>query len=297
MKVSVVIPTKDRREYLIDMLSDLEQQTYPVFEVILSDQSEQFIQIKNTHNYKLIHFAHTGKGPCISRNDAAEKASGDILVFLDDDARVDSSFIEELIAPIVSGNFMASAGANCDPKGNYLYDDGEFLVKNDYNFIKSLTRNPNAPTSRVTLSFPGCCCAIKREVFFEIGGYDERFDPTGAGEDREMAINLFKNGYGIWYNAKAKFLHFGAEKGGSRDVGSRTLMLDLNSIRICHNHFSKELTSTLAKEIINKYRQSFIHSLTTFKLMRTKYRLYKKAKDEVVKILNENRHSRKNNFL
>src|SRR5699024_6762360 len=115
--------------------------------------------------------------------------------------------------------------------------------------------NPDSPNSRITMSFPGGCSAVLKEVFFERGGFDADFDPTGAAEDREMAINLFKHGYGIWYNAKAKFLHLGAKTGGSRDIGDRAMMLDINTYKICKKHFSKELTRSLGKTIISRYRE------------------------------------------
>lgn len=286
--ISIIIPTRNRYKYVHDLIADLKNQTLKDIEIIVVDQSTKKEPIAG-----VTQIFDEGTGPCRSRNIGARKAQGDILVFLDDDARVEVDFIEEMVKPIRDGKFVACAGANCDPEGNYLYEDGEFLVKNDYNFIKSLTRNPNAPTSRITLSFPGCCSAVKKDVFMDVGGYDERFDPTGAGEDREMGIKLFKNGYGIWYNADAKFLHFGAKKGGSRDVGSRSLMLDINSLRICKNHFSYELSTTLAQQILSRYRKDFYKTFRRMKLIRTKYILYKTAKKEILTILHDKAEERR----
>lgn len=280
MTISVIIPTRNRYNYVRDLISDLKNQNDNSIEIIIVDQSlekEPIIGVK--------HIFDDGTGPCRSRNIGAKEAKGEILVFLDDDARLKSNFIKELTKPIVEGKFVASAGANCDPEGNYLFGNGEYLIKDEYNFIKALTRNPNSPASRITLSFPGCCSAILKSVFFEIGGFDEDFDPTGAGEDREMAINLFKHGYGIWYNANAKFLHYGAKTGGSRDVGSRSLMLDINSLRICKKHFSAELTETLAYQIKRRYRLELYKSLRKLKLVRTKFQLYRELKSKMEEII------------
>lgn len=280
MKISIIIPTRNRYECIPDLIFDLKNQTVKNIEIIVIDQSVERQTLSGVNQ-----IFDEGTGPCRSRNIGAREAKGDILVFLDDDARVEFNFIEELTKPIIEKKFVAAAGSNCDPKGNYLLNKNEFLKRNDYNFIKALTRNPNSSDSRITMSFPGCCCAIVKDVFFEIGGFDEDFDPTGAGEDREMAVNLFKHGYGIWYNAQAKFLHFGAKTGGSRDVGSRSSMLDLNSLRICKKHFSLELTEALGYQIVRKYRIGFYHAFKTLKLVRTKFILYKEVKKEVNKIL------------
>lgn len=280
--ISIIIPTRNRYNYIVDLVGDLKKQTVSEIEIIVVDQSDVKREISD-----VIYIPTDTLGPCKSRNIGAKKASGDILVFLDDDARVEPDFIEELTRLIVENTFQAVAGANCDSQGDYLLDVGESFKRNEYNFIKSLTKNPNSPKSGITLSFPGCCCAVTKEVFLEIGGFDERFDPTGAGEDREMAIKLFTHGYGIWYNAKARLFHFGATVGGSREVGSRTLNLDVNSLRICKKHFSSELTATLATQIISAYKQNLIKSIKTGKLIRTRYELYKKVRREINMILNQ----------
>ena len=100
------------------------------------------------------------------------------------------------------------AGAVCDLEGNYKRNDEDCLRAYGLNFIKVLTRNPDGPTSRISLSFPTGCAAILKSVFEKIKGFEENFDPTGAGEDRDVALKLYKHGYATWYNAKAKLLAF-----------------------------------------------------------------------------------------
>ncbi|MDX1462870.1 MAG: glycosyltransferase, partial [Marinirhabdus sp.] len=225
-----------------------------------------------------IYMHMTATGPCISRNTGVRKSTGDILVFLDDDARIGTDFIHEITAPIRSGNYPVVAGAICDPEGNYLNTQEQYLTKGSYNFMKVITSNPNHDQSRITLAVPGCCMALTREVFDTIGGFNENFDPTGAGEDRDVALKCYKHGFAIWYNAKAKLLHAVNAAGGSRDVGSRTLMLDVHTYLMCKEHFSEQLAHTLRDSIIQRYRKQFHHAVLKGKLVRTKYALLKQAK-------------------
>jgi len=273
MKISVIIPTRNRYDYIQLLLEDIVKQTVSVFEVIVVDQSDETRALNNC-----IHIFTETTGPCISRNIGVAKAKGDILVFIDDDARVNTDFIEEIINPIIENGFDAVAGAICDLKGDYLLSDEEFLTRDNLNFIKVITSNPNSSKSRISICVPGGCSAILRSVFHEIGGFDESFDPTGAGEDREMSLRLFKQGYRVWYNSKAKLLHARAPVGGSRDVGSRTLMLDVHTYIMCKKHFSNELAEVLRKNIIDSYRKKFVSSLFNLKLTRTRYLLLKEAK-------------------
>lgn len=273
MTISVIIPTRNRYDYVRLLLSDLLKQTVSNFEIIVVDQSDQERLLEHCQ-----YIYTRSKGPCVSRNLGVAKASGDILVFLDDDARVGSDFVAQITTPIVSGKFDAVAGAICDPAGNYLFENAHYLTRDNSNFIKVLTSNPDSPKSRITLSFPGGCSAILTQVFHEVGGFEERFDPTGAGEDREMALKLYKGGFSTWYNAHAKLLHEAAPVGGSRDVGSRVLMLDVHCYKMCQKHFSDELASVLKKTIIGTYRKRFLLSILNFKLIRTKYYLLKEVK-------------------
>jgi GT2 family glycosyltransferase len=250
------------------LVEDLNKQTVKSFEIIVIDQSDEQRSINNcTQIYT------DSKGPCVSRNMGVAESKGDILVFLDDDARVNTDFIEEITRPIIKDRFDAVAGAVCDPEGNYLLENEQYLTSSNLNFIKVLTSNPNSSKSRISICLPAGCSAILTSVFKCIGGFDESYDPTGAGEDREMSLRLFKKGYSVWYNSKAKLLHARAPVGGSRDVGSRTLMLDVHTYKMCKKHFSDELADVLKENIIQTYRKKFILSIFNMKLTRSKYLL------------------------
>lgn len=273
MLISVIIPTRNRLGYINNLIYDLLNQDVLGIEIIVVDQSQNPTKIANCK-----HIVLDSTGPCISRNIGVKYAKGDILVFLDDDARIEPDFIKEITRPIISDNFHAVAGAICDVKGNYPRERSSYFISNSDNFIKVLTQNPDSTKSRVTMSLPGGCSAILKDVFLKIGGFDESFDPTGAGEDRDLALNLYSKGYSTWYNAKAKLYHIGANEGGSRDVGSRVLMLDIHSYLMSKKYFSSKISNTLKFVIIKKYRDLFYKAIIDKRLIRSKYQMYKKVK-------------------
>ena len=273
MYTSVVIPTRNRTTYVRDLLKDLEEQSLRDFEVIVVDQSEIPVKFNNC-----LQIETTTKGPCISRNIGAAQAKGEILVFLDDDARINSNFLYELTKPIIEGKSVAVAGEVCDIHGNHTKEQVDFLKSSTNNFIKALTNNPNFNESRYTLSFPGGCSAILKTVFEEIGGFDEDLDPSGAAEDRDMALNLFKHGYIIWYTCEAKLLHIGAAEGGSRDHGSRSEIIDIHTYRICKKYFSEQLSDELKRSILNKYKKKFFQTFRGFNGFRSRRQQYLRIK-------------------
>lgn len=271
--ISVIIPTRNRFEYLTLMLNDLKNQDFNDFEVIVVDQSDNPKPLKDC-----LHIITDTSGPCVSRNIGAKAAKGEVLVFLDDDARINPDFIHEITTPIIDDRFDAVSGAICDPKGKYLKLDSKFLSINNENFIKVLTSNPDGDTSRISLAFSAGCGAVNKRVFNLVDGFDERFDPTGAGEDRELALKLYSKGFSIWYNAKAKLLHSIAPIGGSRGVGSRSLMMDVHTYWMCQKHFSEKLSIELKKTILKKYQLDFYEALKKMKHIRSKFKLLKEIK-------------------
>jgi glycosyltransferase involved in cell wall biosynthesis len=277
--ISIIIPTRNRKKYVKDLISDIDKQILPESyskEIIVADQSDTRSKINNCEYYYL-----DSTGPCVSRNFAAKRAQGEILVFLDDDARIENNFIYEITKPIITNITFAVAGAVCDINGKYPKDDKEFLKKDSFNFLKVLTANPNNQNSGFCMSFPGCCAAIVKNVFNDLGGFDEKFDPTGAGEDRDLAMNLFSNGYGIYYNHLARLFHIGVGTGGSRDVGSRSLYLEINTHKICLKYFSVTLSENLEHSILSGYKYKLLRSALRIKGLRTNYINYQHLKREL----------------
>lgn len=88
---SLVIPTRNRAEILIQALSHLETLTYPrsKFEVLVvndgsTDQTAEFLE-KLQVGYRLRVFHRDGRGTSAARNHAIENASGSHILFIDDD--------------------------------------------------------------------------------------------------------------------------------------------------------------------------------------------------------------------
>jgi len=93
-RVSVIIPTLNRYEYLKDVLSDLERQTYRNFEVIVCDQSDPFDETFYSGwqiDIKLIR--QEKKALWLARNTSIRNATGEYILLFDDDSRVKPDWI------------------------------------------------------------------------------------------------------------------------------------------------------------------------------------------------------------
>ena len=66
-------------------------------------------------------------------------------------------------------------------------------------------------------------------------------------------------------------MHAVAPIGGSRDVGSRTIMLDVHTYKMSQKYFSEALTLALKQTILRKYYRNFFNSILQLRLVRTKF--------------------------
>lgn len=168
--ISIIIPTigQARRDGLNSLLSDIGKQTLKEKEVIVIEGEDR-------------------QGRAI--NKGASKAKGDILVIMDDDARLGHpDVLKNLINVLESDTTIGMAGASTIPRP----DDSLFQKI----AIKQVPRRYCPVVHEVTESDMAHhpCCAIPKKVFQEIGGENEVLI---RGLDPELRYRIRKKGYRI----------------------------------------------------------------------------------------------------
>ena len=91
LKVSIVLPTYNRLEQLKQVIAGLEKQTYPRadFEVVVvsdgsSDGTDQYLTSLET-DLQLVPVLQENQGPSAARNHGVARATGELVIFIDDD--------------------------------------------------------------------------------------------------------------------------------------------------------------------------------------------------------------------
>lgn len=254
--ISIIIPSRNRYTFLIELLQDLDNQSLRADEIIVVDQSDQPYR-----RLPCVHIVDNGIGPCRARNLGLEKASGEIFIFLDDDVRVDTGFLETITLPIRQNRYQVVVGAICNIQGEYRYLTNIHWRNSNDNWLLALTANPDYPGCCQTFSFPAGCAAIHRSVYETIGAFDPFFDPNGAGEDREYGLRIIHAGYSILYNGEAFVKHLGAPSGGRREnpTGFRYQnILHANSVYIAAKYLSwplfDDFCANWLRSILNRYK-------------------------------------------
>lgn len=97
MKVSIIIPTKNRWSLLKETLNNILQQSLPAYEIIVVDDGSTDGTIENLKiEYKdqVIAVLNKGRGPGAARNTGLEIATGNYIKFFDSDDLMTKNTLE-----------------------------------------------------------------------------------------------------------------------------------------------------------------------------------------------------------
>ncbi len=144
------------------------------------------------------------QGISFNRNQGIKHARGDIVVFIDDDCWVHPAWLKELVAPLQEEKVMAVTSGTKIPGSNLLGDCISalgFPGGGSVGFEKMWKVSADGFTNHLAVGN----CAIKRELFSKLGGFDEQMK-FGA-EDAEFSYRLEKAGIPIKYEPKAFAYH------------------------------------------------------------------------------------------
>jgi GT2 family glycosyltransferase len=216
-RVSIIIPTRDGLQHLRRCLDSLEARTaYRNYEIIIVDngsQEEAMLAYLRAVPHRVIRDA----GPFnFSRlnNLAARESEGLYLLFLNDDTEVIS---KEWLDALIEQGARKEVGA---VGAKLLYKDGRLqhagivlglkgVANHAHRYLdgfngKGYLNYPNVIRNYSAVS--AACLLMRREVFNEVGGFDEVNLPVSFN-DVDLGLRLRQQGYLISYTPYALLYH------------------------------------------------------------------------------------------
>ncbi|MCP5157674.1 MAG: glycosyltransferase [Ectothiorhodospiraceae bacterium] len=194
-RVSVIVPTRNRREMTTELVLALWEQTLPhdQYEIIVLDNrstdgtAERMRELAARSPCAMtFHVMPENRGPARSRNTGAQMARADILAFTDSDCMPVANWLE-LGLPAFDAPDVAIAS------GSILYRPGSTIT-----FFTRATgevRGQAHPTFSWTNTF------YRRSVFLEMGGSDESLCYSQFGNaavdcgDTDLAWRILEAGH------------------------------------------------------------------------------------------------------
>jgi glycosyltransferase involved in cell wall biosynthesis/GT2 family glycosyltransferase len=294
-KVSVIIPTFNRKSTLTKTLSSLNDQTFRDFEVIVADDGSTDgtdIAVKELSlTYPVVHTWQKNAGRSAARNMGIERASGKIILFIDDHIICD----KKLIAEHVKTHEKYRASGVEVVRGRVEFIDTAEQAPKETSYIQENNIKPPFYEQEPFRIFITNNISVTKRALLSVFGFDEDFKEYGL-QDAEMGYRLKAAGYRFKINPNAAGYIFGVgwsfeeRLKRKRQVGrSSVLFYKKHPTLLVKINLSNHWLALLSQRIMAKFE----HKLSKNMLM--KYNLtsgikegLEKYKDDSFKVM----HSR-----
>lgn len=205
--VSVIVPVYNGGENFRQCLQSLSVVAPKVLEIIVVDDgsTDDSKQLAEQAGFTVLHLPAAG-GPARARNRGAQVANGALLFFIDADTTLTVNTIECMVKAFRDRPALAAlVGSYDDAPGapNFLSQ-----YKNLFHHYTHQTASEDAST------FWGACGAIRQDIFWSVGGFDEGYRYPSI-EDIELGYRLKRAGYLIQLNKTVQVKHLKHWRAGS----------------------------------------------------------------------------------
>ena len=207
--LSVVIAHHVGRRFINRCLASLASTEGVTFEtLVVTSDPTYYVPEPMEHYVKAIYVEG---GPAHKRNVGVQQTRGEVIVFLDDDI-LDMSpytlynlwraFKERPNAGMVYARiYNAERRQELDSAGSWLTPSG---------FLYARESNPSLSYDEITtpvrcLAAKSAGCAVRRDVFHEVGGFDATYGILA--EESELSWRVWLRGYEVWWWPDAVMWH------------------------------------------------------------------------------------------
>jgi GT2 family glycosyltransferase/ubiquinone/menaquinone biosynthesis C-methylase UbiE len=211
--VSIVIPVYNQFIYTYQCLESILKNSGNIkYEVVIgndcsTDQTQELDKVVRgitiINNEKNLRFLKN----C---NNAASRAKGKYIVFLNNDTQVQEKWLSSLLDIIEKDETAGIVGSKLVYPDGHLQEAGGIVWRDgsawnygqnkmpddaEYNYVKDVDY------------ISGAAIMIRKSLWEEIGGFDERFAPAYY-EDTDLAFEVRKHGYRVVYQPLSVVVHF-----------------------------------------------------------------------------------------
>ena len=225
MKVSVVIPTYQREQVLVDTLHALLRQTTPPSEILVVDQTPKHepdvhAQLQAWSDLGVVRWIkRETPGIVEAMNTGFAQACGGIVLFLDDDILPVDELVEMHVqAHELHPDVWAVAGQVLQPGEEPAIGSGRGTttgLRADLDFCF----NASEPSEKIKNVMAGNL-SVKREAVRDLGGFDTNYlPPISFRFESDFARRIVAAGGSIRFEPSASIRHLAAPRGGTRSRG------------------------------------------------------------------------------
>lgn len=215
VKVSVIVSTVSgaRLPDFIDLVKALKKQDRKDFElvVIVDENIDHYHDVRKAvvdcDFPNIVDLNDNNLGLAYSRNLGIQRATGEILAFIDDDAEPDPGWVSSMVEIFHDPQVGAATGTIL-PK--WMAEGMDWFPRELYWMISCSYSITPTERSEIDRGF-GVDMAFTRRVLDEVGPFDTRYGINKkrwiGGEDTEMFMRVSASGYKVIFEPKMTVLH------------------------------------------------------------------------------------------
>jgi cellulose synthase/poly-beta-1,6-N-acetylglucosamine synthase-like glycosyltransferase len=183
-KASVVVAAYNAAGTIGECLQSLRELNYPDYEVIVVDDgsTDSTAAIAEKAGVELVRVDHRGLSG--ARNAGIDAATGQLVAFIDSDARADRDWLYHLAETVVRRDAAAAGGGNFAPPSSTAIAAAMAAAP-------GLPREVRAADDRLA-QICGCNMAVSKAALGAVGRFDPVF--TAAGDDVDLSWRLAQSG-------------------------------------------------------------------------------------------------------
>jgi O-antigen biosynthesis protein len=226
--VSIVIPTQDHVDVLARCLDSIARSTYPHYEVLLienrSRNPQTFDYYRKLERQSRIRVLSWDCPFNYSKlnNFAAAHARGEVLLLLNNDTEAQTAdwlerMLEHALRPEVGavGAKLYYPGGDVQHAGVIVGVDGVARHAHRHFPASSTGYRHRLVTTQNLSAVTAACLMLRKSVFEEIGGFDERLEV--AINDVDLCLRIRRKGYWILWTPFAELTHCESRTRGPDD--------------------------------------------------------------------------------
>lgn len=234
---SIIIPAYNQWEYTkacLDSICAVCSTGNTPFEVIIADDHSTDATLTADHSYENLIVVRTehNSGFLLNCNNAATRARGRYLVFLNNDTVVTGGWLSSLVRLMDADATIAVAGSKLIYPDGQLQEAGGIVWKDGSAWNYGRGKNPDAPEFNYVKEadyISGASILVRKSFWEEVGGFDARYAPAYC-EDSDLAFEARARGYRVVYQPASVVVHYEGRSHGT-DVGAGTKAYQIENAR------------------------------------------------------------------
>lgn len=226
MKLSIIIVNYNVTELLRKCLSSIINfvQDLPYEVIVIDNQSPDSSWKDLMIEFPKVNFisSEINYGFAIANNKAVKKAKGEYVLLLNPDTELEGFYMEEILKFADQHQDLGCLGLRMHDAAGKFLPESKRSVPDMFNSFEKLFTNFKKKKSKSYYRndinefeiaevevITGAFLLIKRALYLEIGGLDEKY--FMYGEDIDLCFTLVRKKHKNWYYGKSAILHHKGE--------------------------------------------------------------------------------------